>query len=486
MNNHYVWAAVERIAPQLVTFGVSIVIARMVDPSAYGLIGMLAIFMALGQAFSELGLSSAIIQKKEVNDDDLMTVFVVNVLAGIVVFAFFCALSPLVAKFYHEPLMVPLLCAQSLTFILASLGAVQAAVISREMLFRFNAKVEVFACIVGGSVGVSMAFAGYGVWSLVGLGLSRLLTRVVLLWIFGSWRCQGKFSKESFKTTWAYSSRLLYASLFHRVVTNLYSVIIGRVYSPAALGLYTRAFSLQQMPVGIIGGIVQRVAFPLFSKHQEDTAYIFNTLRRQIRLILAIVATGMAVLCAIAEQLIPWLLGDRWLGAVPLLQILSMAGVFASIFPLHSTVIQALGNSKLFLKVELIKKVYILLMLACVYRFGLEALAWGAVSVSLFDYMASSWPNRKALDYTFRTHLEDLLPTLLACAIPMVCVMLMTWPVTYPLLLTMTLKASVICGFVGLMFVIFRKTYFKDVWSTADSLCFSRFSFLAPLRSRLS
>ena len=184
MNNHYVWAAVERIAPQLVTFGVSIVIARLVGPEAYGLVGMLAIFMALGQAFSELGLSAAIIQRKEVSDDDLMSVFVVNVVAGIAMTLIGCAIAPLVAAFYNEPKITGLMSAQSLTFVIASVGAVQAALISREMRFKFNAKVEVFACFVSAIVGLVMAFRGFEVWSLVGLGLSRVFTRVCLLWAF--------------------------------------------------------------------------------------------------------------------------------------------------------------------------------------------------------------------------------------------------------------------------------------------------------------
>ncbi len=469
MNNHYVWAAVERIAPQLVTFGVSIVIARLVGPEAYGLVGMLAIFMALGQAFSELGLSAAIIQRKEVSDDDLMSVFVVNVVAGIAMTLIGCAIAPLVAAFYNEPKITGLMSAQSLTFVIASVGAVQAALISREMRFKFNAKVEVFACFVSAIVGLVMAFRGFEVWSLVGLGLSRVFTRVCLLWAFRVWQPAGRFSWQAFNGIWAYSSRLLYASLLHRVVTNLYSVIIGKVYSPADLGLYTRAYSLQQMPVGIIAGIVQRVAFPLFSKNQHDLIYLKATLRKQVRLILALVVSGMALLYAISEELILLLLGEEWLGAVALLKILCIAGVFSSIFPLHSNMTMALGNSKLFFRVEMIKKIYIILALACVYRFGMNAFAWGMVSVSIFDYFASSWPTRKALGYTVITHAEDVLPTLLAGVIPVGLLSLVHWSGGLAPIVVICLKALFIGLFIMIAIVAFRKTWFKDVWEVLDT-----------------
>lgn len=304
MKNYYIWAAVERIAPQFVTFGISIVVARLLGPEAYGLIGMLTIFIALGQAFSELGLTAAIIQRKEVSDVDLTSVFYVNIVAGALITTLCCAISPLAADFYGKPLLQPLLCAQSVTFLISSLGTVQVALVSREMRFQMSAKVELIACVGSGLAGLSMAILGLGVWSLVGLNLSRIMLRVLLLWLLAGWRPRGKFSKTAFLPMWEYSSRLLYASLFHRVATNAYSVIVGKMFSPAVLGLYSRAVGLQEMPVGIIAGIVQRVAFPLYSRNQENQLYLHKILRKQVRLVLGVVVPGMAILFAISDELI--------------------------------------------------------------------------------------------------------------------------------------------------------------------------------------
>lgn len=475
MKSHYLWAAVERIAPQLVTFGVSIVIARLIGPEAYGLIGMLAIFMALGQAFSELGLSAAIIQRKELGENDLMSVFTINVIAGLCMTLFFCAISPFVAKFYEEPRLVGLLCAQSLTFVIFSVGAVQAALISREMRFAFNAKVEVAACVVSGIVGLSMAFNGFEVWSLVGLALARVFVRVLLLWLARVWKPTGRFTWEAFHGMWAYSSRLFYASIFHHIVTNSYTVIIGKVYTPTDLGLYTRAFSFQQMPVGIVGGIVQRVAFPLFSRNQNDPVLLKKMLRKQVRLVLALVVSGMALLYSIAEEFILLVLGQDWTGAIPLLKILCLAGVFASVFPLHSNMTMALGRSKLFFRIEMLKKIYIIAMLAVVYRFGLNALAWGMVSVSIFDYAASSWPNREALGYSLMDHADDILPILFLCALPTAAIAWLDWGSEMHLILAIALKTLFLSIFIFCGIFLFRKKWFFEVWQVIDSTVLSRF-----------
>lgn len=483
MKSHYFWAFLEQIGTQAVMFVVSIVVARIVGPQAYGLIGMLAIFMALGQAFSELGLSAAIIQQKEVTKDDLKTLFIVNVAAGILVTGLACAVSPLVASFFKEPILAPLLCAQALTFLISSFGIVQQAIINREMKFRVNAQIEIASCITAGLVGISMAVLGFGVWSLVVSVLTRIATRVLLLWIFGSWRPSGRFSRSSFHKMWSYSSRLLYSSLAHRAVTNLYSVFIGRAYTAAALGLYTRAFSLQQIPVNMIGGVVQRVAFPLYSRNQDNPAELRRILRKQVRTVLMIVATGMGVLLAISSELILLMLGENWAGAIPLLQIFALAGVFASVFPLHSTLTMATGNSGLFLKVEMLKKLYIVVMLLALFQFGLVALAWGMVSVSVFDYVLSSWPSRNTIAYRLRQHLEDLLPTLAVCAVSTSCALLLPWPSAWHPLLIIGGKAAIICGSTITAAFLLRRSYFQEVWDIAENLIRPRLTFLRPRRA---
>jgi len=461
----YLWALIERVAPMAVSFAVSIIVARMIGPAAYGLVAMLAVFMALGQAFTELGFGAALVQRKEITADDETTVFVINLVAGSIITATLCAISPLVALFMHQEILTKLLCLQSLGILIASTGLVQFAKLSRQMDFHVGAVIELTGTAISGLVGIGMARAGLGVWSLVGLGLTREIVRASAAWLLVGWRPSGRFSNARAGSMWAYSGRLLYSSLFHRLVTNLYSILIGRIYAPAALGLYTRAISFQSLPSGLIVGIVQRVAFPLFSRHQDDKALLLRTIRRQIRLLALGVSAVMGLLAVIASDLVPWLLGNRWAGAAPLLEILCIGGVFASLFPLHSQMTMALGESGIFLKVEMLKKVAILVVLAAVYRFGLEAFAWGAIATSVADYCLSAWPSTRLLGYSWRMQFADIAPAVLLCGLPALALLQPSWPYPWTALTLMAVKGLLFGIVVGGGAWLLRSSSFSDAWS---------------------
>ena len=469
-QQHYFWAFLEKIAPLAISFVVSIVIARMVSPAAYGLIGMMAIFMALAQAFSELGFGAALVQRPEITADDETSVFVINLLAGLALTATLCAASPLVARFYEQDILVALLCVQSLSILIASTGLVQFALISRRMQFRLGAMIEVSATILSGIVGVSMAYTGYGVWSLVGLSVSRALVRAVAAWIVGGWWPTGRFSAARVKAMWSYCSKLLYSSLLHRVATNLHTVIIGKLFAPDLLGLYMRASGLQALPGGVVTGIAQRVAFPLFSRHQDDKPLLLRSLRKQIRILALVMSLIMALLAVLATEMVPWLFGARWSGSVPLLQILCVGGAMAAVFPLHSQMTMALGQSDIFFKVEMLKKLVIVIVLAAVYRFGIEAIAWGAVVIAFADYGLSAWPSTRLLGYSWRMQATDLLPAFLlnggAAALLFRVPWDASWPVV-PVMATKTLALFLICG-LGL--IVFRKACFADAWGVIYGL----------------
>ena len=460
----YLWAMIERVAPLAISFVVSVIVARMVAPAAYGLVAMLGMFMALGQAFTELGFGAALVQRKEITVDDETTVFVINIVAGLIITAVLCAISPLIALFMHQEILTQLLCAQSLGILLASTGLVQFAKLSRQMNFRLGAVIEMAATIASGLVGITMARAGLGVWSLVGLGLSRELVRAVAAWTLVGWRPSGRFSKARAASMWAYSGRLLYSSIIHRVVTNLYSILIGRIYAPAALGLYTRAIGLQSLPTGLMVGIVQRVAFPMYSRNQDDRALLLRTLRRQVRLLVLATSATMGLLAAVAGDLVPWLLGNRWAGAVPLLEILCIAGVLSATFPLHSQMTMALGESRTFLRVELLKKVAILIVLASVYRFGLVAFAWGAVATSLCDYCLSAWPTTRLLNYSWRMQLADTAPAVLLCGVPAILLTIVSLSYSWTAPALMSAKSLLLGAVIGGGILFLRGSYFRDAW----------------------
>lgn len=469
-KSRYLWAFLEKIAPLAISFVVSVIIARRVPPAAYGLIGMMAIFIALGQAFSELGFGAALVQRKEITADDEISVFVVNLAGGTAITAALCAAAPLVAQFFGHPILFGLLCVQSLAILIASTGLVQFALISRHMKFRLGALIEVLATLLSGIVGIAMAYAGYGVWSLVALTVSRELVRAIAAWIVGGWRPRGRFSFARVRSMWSYCSKLLYSSLLHRAATNLHTVVIGKIFAPEALGLYTRASGLQSLPGNVVTGIVSRVAFPSFARSQHDRALLLRSMRKQVRILALTMATFMALLAVLAEQLVPWLFGPNWADSVPLLQILCIGGAIAAVFPLHSQMTMALGESGIFFKVELLKKLLIVIVLAAVYRFGIEGFAWGAVALAFADYGLSAYPSSRLIGYSWTMQLADLLPAFALNAAAAAILFGLPWHPAWHAVPTMGAKAAIFLLLVGGALVALRRAYFADTWGLVHGL----------------
>ncbi len=282
------WSAMERFGLQGTGFLLSIVLARLLSPREYGLIGMLTIFNNLGHLFADSGLTAALVQRQAISADDEATVFYLNIAAGVVLTLLICAVSPLVSRFYGQPILMPLLCVLSLQVFLSSFGIVQLALLQRAMDFRRQAIVGIISVALSGLVGISMALNGLGVWSLCGQVVTAALFSSLLVWKLGDWRLTGHFSRASFQAMWPFSSRLLATGLLGVVFDNLYNVVIGRLYRPAALGLFTRGQSLAQFPAGFVTSIFGRITLPAFARLQDDLALLKSSVRKVFRLLTAI------------------------------------------------------------------------------------------------------------------------------------------------------------------------------------------------------
>jgi len=458
------------VAPQAVSFLVSIAIARTVGPEAYGLVGALTVFMALGTAFTDMGLTAALVQKKSVSADDQTSVFIVNIAAGTLLTLLFCAVSPLVARFFRHGELAAILCVQSLTFFISSFGLIQQALLTRAMQFRAGAAIETISALTSGAAGIAMAWSGCGVWSLVGLNLSGCLFTVVLRWVFLKWRPTGRFRMESLRSMWGFSSRLLCVAFVNRTVGNAYSILVGRWYPVAALGLYTRAAAFPALPANLLAGIVQRVSFPLFCRSQDDRPALLESIRGSGRMVALIGSAILAWLAALSGELIIFLLGRDWAGAVPLVRILCLSGVLAALVPLHTQMVQATGRSGVFLRLELLKKAFVIAALAVACRFGIEAFAWAAVAVSVSDYVVSAWPSARYLGYSWRRQAADILPPVLLSAAAGAAAWLPAWPHLDSALAIMALRSLVMALVLTLGILAFRKSLFRDVWSRGLNL----------------
>ncbi|MBW2638413.1 MAG: lipopolysaccharide biosynthesis protein, partial [Deltaproteobacteria bacterium] len=421
-------------------------------------------FIGLAEVFADCGLSASLIQRKAITADDETSVFALNIGAGVVLAVLLSLLSPLVARFYNQPVLMPMLCVLSLSIVISSFGTVQSALLARTMQFHKTAAIGTARAIVSGVTGIVMAFLGWGVWSLIGSSLSATLVGVGLCWTLSPWRPRGRPRMRCIRSMWDFSSKLLYCSLIGIAYQNMYSVIIGKVYSPESLGYYNRANRLRMLPASTMTGIVNRVAFPLFSRCQDDKPLLLRRMREIVRSTLLLSAGGLTLLAVLADPLVPLLLTEKWRPSVPLLRILCYAGILYPIHALYLMVLQAQGYSNLNARLETIKVVMGLVTIALVYQYGVTALAWAVVGLTLIAYFLNAWYNVKLLGYRWRSQAVDIIPTFVLCAIA-------GWTAWWVATLVSGMSLAVL--FVqGLSFVLlvgtgvflFRDTFFADPW----------------------
>lgn len=411
--NSFMWSAVHRLIPQIIQFGISIIIARLLLPAEYGLMAMLAIFFALATAFADAGFSYGLIQRKEISIDEETSVFILNIVAGLILMIFLCVLSPLVAIFFKQPLLTMILCVSSLQIFFSSFVIVQNALLTRNLDFKKQAIISTIVNLFSGTVGIFMAFQGFGVWSLVGLNLSSSIMNVVLVWSVYSWRPVGRFRWSCIKSLWPFSSSLLASDLLNTLFLNMYSIVIGRLYRPADLGFFSRASSISQMPANVIGGIVGRFTLPFFSRLQDNECLLKATFRKSLRALAVVHFPFMICLAAASEPLVRFLLTEKWLPCVPYLQILCFSGLLHPLHAMHLNVLMALGRSDLFFKLEIAKKILTVILLGVTYRYGVMAIVWGFLILSILCYGINGYYSNKLLHYKWLEQGKDLLPIFL-------------------------------------------------------------------------
>lgn len=465
-----VWSLVDRVARLVLQFVIGIVLARLLMPADYGLIGMLAIFIAVANVLANGGFGLALIQRKDLAPEDETTVFYMNVVLGMVLTAGLYALGPAIARFYGQPVLQDLVAVSSLQVLMTSLGVVQGSLLTRAMDFKTQAVISLVVTAVSGLVGIAMALNGAGVWSLVVQGLLACSINSLLLWLVNPWRPRGRPQWSRLRSLAGFSSNSLGSGLLFVGFDSLYPFVIGKLYSPASLGLFTRANQLQQLPATIVTDVVGRVAFPHFSSMQDDPSRLKAELRRLSRVVGAVHFPMMAGLAATAAVLIPLLLTDKWRGCVPILQVLCCAGLLYPLNALHVSAINAQGQAAVVFRLELVKKGFLVAMLLATFRFGVLAMAWGMVvhhvACSLLNL---SW-NWRSLGYSPGEWFADIVPFLLVSCVPALVALALQQYVdaASPLLLSMQVLGgmAVYC----LLALLLRRGIYKDAWSAVHTL----------------
>jgi teichuronic acid exporter len=406
------WSTLERIGQQGIQLVITIILARLLLPEEFGLIAMLTLFMAVAQSIVDSGFGSALIQKRDATHLDECSIFYFNLVVGIIAALLLCAAAPLIAAFYDQPMLVPLTRVLSLNLVISSFRIIQTKLLTKRLDFKTQFKVNAVATPLSGVIGVTMAYLGFGVWSLVAQSLSSNFFQSVLLWFASTWRPSRQFSIQSLRSMFSFGSKLLLSGLLDTVFRNIYLLVIGKVFSATDLGFYSRAKSTQQLPVDTLHGTVNRVTFPVFSSVQDDKPRLKRGVRRALSTLALVNFPAMIGLAAVAHPLVHVVLTEKWLPSVPYLQLLCVVGMLYPLHAINLNVLSAQGRSDLFLRLEIIKKILVVIAISITWRWGISAMICGQIVTSMIAYYLNSYYTGQLLAYPFREQIRDVFPIL--------------------------------------------------------------------------
>ena len=368
------WSAIGRFSTQGIGFLIGLILARLLSPADYGVVGMVGIFFAIAQTFIDSGFGSALIRKTDCTDADYSTAFYFNAVVGLLCCVILSFASPIIADFFNTPILADIVIVMSINMFIGSLSIVQGARLTAAIDFKSQAKISLITTILSGILGIAMAYNGFGVWSLVWQGVFANLLRTVLLLIITKWYPKWQFSKESFRYLFNFGSKILTASLLHTIYANMTTMIIGKYYSARDLGYYSRGESLAALPSTNITGILGSVTYPILSKIQDDDERLIAVYRKYIAITSMVIFFGMSLLAALAEPLVITLLTDKWTNSVIFLQVFCFALMFDHLCQLNLNILYVKGRSDLVLKLEMVKKTISIAMIITSIPFGVLAI----------------------------------------------------------------------------------------------------------------
>lgn len=419
---NFFWRFAERCGAQLVTFIVSIVLARILAPEDYGTIALVTVFTTILQVFVDSGLGTALIQKKNADDLDFSSVFYFNFVVCFVLYAGIFVAAPFIAKFYGDTTLTPIIRVISLTIVISGVKGIQQAYVSKNMLFK-----RFFFSTIGGTIfsaflGIGLAKAGYGVWALVAQQLSNTTVDTIILWITVRWRPRKAFSWKRLKSLLSFGWKLLVSSLLDTCYNNLRNLIIGKMYSSSDLAFYNQGDKFPKLIVTNINTSIDSVLLPTMSSAQDNRERVKSMTRRAIKTSTYVMAPLMMGLAFCATPIVKLVLTDKWLPCVPFLRIFCITYMFWPVHTANLNAINAMGRSDWFLRLEIIKKIMGIAILLSTMWFGVMAMAYSLLLSSVLSQIINSWPNRKLLGYGYLEQVRDFAPGILLAVGMGICV----------------------------------------------------------------
>ena len=417
-----VWNFIEKVLIRGASFFISIILARLLSPSDYGLIGMLAVFVSISNVFIEGGLAKALIQRQDCQDIDFSTAFVANVGMSLVIYLIMFVSAPWIADFYNEPILTPLTRILSLNFILGSFNIVQRAKLMAQVDFKSLAQINVISTIVSGLVGIAMAYWGTGVWALVGQTLCSTIVLIVLFPIYSKWTPSIKFSKDSFSQLFGFGSKLMATGVYSVVLNNISTICIGRFYKSSQLGFYTRASQFSEMISSTLYDVLGNVTFPVLSHLQDDREKLIAVYRKSLFLTAMIIFPIMILCALLARPMVLILLTEKWLPCVVLMQWLFLARMFTPLSAINMNILNAIGRSDLFMKLDFSKAPLILVVLAITIPISVEAITIGSFCISFICFFINAYLPGRIFGYGAIKMIHDWRYIFLSIAIMVIVV----------------------------------------------------------------
>ncbi len=410
--SNFIWKYAERCGAQIIQFVVQIILARLLLPSDYGIIGLITVFISISLVFAQSGLGQALVQRKEIDKEEFSTVFYFSMVFSIIIYIILFMCAPLISSFYDEPVLTSVVRVLGITVIIGAVNSVQQAYVQKTMQFKRFFWSTLGGTLVSAVVGIYMAYMGFGVWALVGHQLANQIVNTLILWFTVKWRPMLIFSVSKAKQLFSYGWKLLCSSLIDTIYNNIYSLIIGKFYSSADLGYYNRGKQFPMLIIQNINTAIDSVLFPVMAEAQDEKQRLKSMVRRSIVTSTFFIFPAMAGLAAIAKPLTVILLTEKWLPAVPFIWFCCFTYAFWPVHTANLQAIKALGRSDIFLRLEIVKKLIGVAVLVITIPFGLYTMVWGQCLTTLTSSFINAFPNKRLLGYSYSEQFKDIFPSL--------------------------------------------------------------------------
>jgi len=411
-----IWTVADTFILKGMSFIATLVLARWLGPAEFGLVGMIAVFIAIGASLTDSGLTNSLIRAKEKDHHDFTTVFWLNLGMSAMVYCTLFLVAPLIADFFNQPVLTGLVRLYCLSFVISAFSAVQLARLTSSMAFKKIAKLNIPGTILGVVVGLTLGYLGYGAYAIVWMYLTTQMIQSIMLWSTSDWKPTFSYSKDKARYHYSFGYKLMLSGLINTIFQNIYNIVIGRLYTPTTLGYFERSRTFNMYPITMLTSVLSKVTYPLLANIQDDKVKVGIVYRKILRLALFIIAPLMLIGAAVAEPLFNIVLGKEWSNAVPFFQILCLGTLLYPIHAFNLNVFMVYGRSDLFLKLEIIKKIVIVIAIFIGYWFGIYGLVWSSVVTSYIALLINTHYSADMINYSQKQQFFDMLPTLvLSC-----------------------------------------------------------------------